>query len=153
MTSGPFIMTSWRPQEEFVLERYPRYHEHGLPVLDRVVFRVIPDRGNHVTQLLRGEVDFVPRVDVDKVERVQSADNAVLYPYRHRQYTYLGWNTRRPLFSEPEVRRALTLAVDRQTIIDTLRSGWAVVASSPVLGYVWAVPALWPWPCSPGAAL
>jgi peptide/nickel transport system substrate-binding protein len=51
----------------------------------------------------------------------------------------VAWNTRRALFSDPEVRRALTLAIDRQAIIDaTYGNRYARVAYSPVVSHCWA---------------
>ena len=152
VVDGPFRLASWKPQEEIVLTRNPSYYEPGRPRLDRVVFRIIPERSNHVTQLLRGEVDFVPRIDTGDIEKVERSENVVIYPYWHRQYTYLGWNSVRPLFADSEVRRALTLAIDRQTIIDTLRRGYARIATSPILSSVWAHADLEPWPYDPGSA-
>jgi peptide/nickel transport system substrate-binding protein len=152
VVNGPFLLDSWKPQEEIVLVRNPDYYEPELPRLDRIVFRIIPDRVNHVTQLLRGEVDFVPRVETEDVGRIEGADGVVLYPYWHRQYTYLGWNLARPLFAEAEVRQALAMAIDRQTIIDTLRAGYARIATSPILSSVWAYADLEPWPYDPRVA-
>ena len=152
VVNGPFLLSSWSPQEQIVLERNPLYYERDRPRFDRVVFRVIPDRSNHITQLLRGEVDFVPRVGVEDAERIEADPGSVLFPYWHRQYTYVVWNSANPLFSEADVRRALTQAIDRQTIIDTLREGYAKVSTSPIISSVWAFADLEPWPYDPGAA-
>ena len=155
VVNGPFKLTSWRRLEEMVLERNESYYraDEGLPRLDRVVFRVIPDRSIQVTQLLRGEIDFMPRVDMVDLPRLEQAEEARLLPYWHRLYTYISWNGSNPLFSQPEVRRALTLAIDRQTIIDTLRPGRAKIASSPIISSAWAHPDdLEPWPFDPGTA-
>ena len=152
VVSGPFLLEAWRPSEEIVLVRNPEYFEPGLPRLDRVVFRVVPERANHVTQLLRGEVDFVPRVAVEDTSRVETAEGVALHPYWHRQYTYLGWNNADRRLAEPEVRRALTLAIDRQTIIDTLRRGYAKIGTSPIISTVWAFADLEPWPYDPRQA-
>ena len=62
-------------------------------------------------------------------------------------------NTARALFAEPAVRRALTTAIDRQTMIETLMSGYARVAVSPIISTVWAFNnTLTPWPYDPDAA-
>ncbi|MDX1644219.1 MAG: ABC transporter substrate-binding protein, partial [Thermoanaerobaculia bacterium] len=154
VVDGPFRLESWRPQEEIVLVRNPTYYEagDGLPRLDRVVFRVVPDRSAQVTQLLRGEVDFVPRVEVEDAVRLEAADDVTLHPYWHRQYTYVGWNLQRPLFDDVARRRALTMAIDRQTIVDTIHRGYARVASSPIVSSLWAHADLEPWPYDPRRA-
>lgn len=154
VVDGPFRLDSWRPQEEIVLVRNPTYYEaeRGLPRLDRVVFRVIPDRSSQVTQLLRGEVDFVPRVEVEDAARLDGVETVELHPYWHRQYTYVGWNLARSLFADAAVRRALTLAIDRQSIVDTIHRGYARVATSPIVSSVWAHADLEPWPYDPARA-
>jgi peptide/nickel transport system substrate-binding protein len=63
------------------------------------------------------------------------------------------WNTRRPLFADPAVRRALTLAIDRQALVDAIWDGYAAISDSPILNHVWAHdPTLRPWPYQPGEA-
>ncbi len=138
-----------------MLVRNPTYYEagDGLPRLDRVVFRVVPDRSAQVTQLLRGEVDFVPRVEVEDTARLEAADDVTLRPYWHRQYTYVGWNLARPLFADAARRRALTMAIDRQAIVDTIHRGYARVASSPIVSSLWAHADIEPWPYDPRRAV
>ena len=59
----------------------------------------------------------------------------------------------RPLFSDPEVRRALTLATDRQSIVDTLLGSYGKVAVSPVPSFIWAHDkSIQPWPYDPAEA-
>jgi peptide/nickel transport system substrate-binding protein len=153
VVNGPFTLASWRPQEEIVLERNEAYFDPDLPRLGKVVFRVIPERTLQVTQLLRGELDFVPRVDAADVERIEQAEDSVLMPYWHRQYTYLGWNTGRELFADPAVRRALTRAIDRAAMVETLYRGYSRIGVSPILQSVWAFnDTLKPWPYEPALA-
>jgi peptide/nickel transport system substrate-binding protein len=153
VVNGPFTLASWRPQEEIVLERNEAYFDPDLPRLDKVVFRVIPERTLQVTQLLRGELDFVPRVDAADVERIEQAADATLMPYWHRQYTYLGWNTARELFADPATRRALTRAIDRAAMVETLYRGYSRIGVSPILQSVWAFnDTLEPWPYEPAQA-
>jgi peptide/nickel transport system substrate-binding protein len=153
VVNGPFILSSWRPQEEIVLERNERYFESDLPHLDRVAFRVVPERTLQVTQLLRGELDFMPRVDAADAARVAAAATIELLPYWHRQYTYLGWNTARDLFSDAAARRALTQAIDRNAMVETLYQGFSRIGISPIIQSVWAFDdTLEPWPYDPAQA-
>ncbi len=153
IVNGPFKLASWRPQEEIVLERNETYFEADLPRLDKVVFRVVPERALQVTQLLRQELDFIPRVDAADASRVDASDSVTLLPYWHRQYTYLGWNTRHDLFSDAAVRRALTLAIDRGAMVETLYQGFSRIGVSPIIQSVWAFnDSLQPWPYDPNQA-
>ncbi|MDX1501398.1 MAG: ABC transporter substrate-binding protein [Thermoanaerobaculia bacterium] len=152
-TSGPFTLVEWRPNEQLDLARNERYHREGLPRLDRLVFRVIPDKTSQINQLLGGEIDFVEQAPRDEVSRLERSDRVVVDSHWSRQYDYLVWNTRHPLFADPEIRQALTMSIDRQEIIDTLFAGYANLSVSPVLSVAWAFHrGIEPWPYDPQVA-
>jgi len=139
VVDGPFVLESWQPRQQMVLKRNDRYFEPGLPRLDRVVVRVIPDQTSLMTQLFNGELDFVPQVAPADARRVEANPRLRLLSYWFRLSVVVAWNGRRPLFGDPDVRRALTLAIDRQTIVDTLWGPYARVADSPIIKAVaWA---------------
>jgi peptide/nickel transport system substrate-binding protein len=153
VTSGPFRLAAWRPGEEIVLARNEHYFETSLPKLDRVVFRVVPDAATHVEQLLAGTLDFACGVTPADATRIAARHDLRILPFDNRQYDYLCWNTARAPFDEPEIRRALTLAIDRQALVDTLFKGYARVASSPIPSNIWAHdPTLTPLPYDPAEA-
>lgn len=151
---GPFVLESWQPQQQVVLKRNERYFEPGFPLLDRVVVREIADQPSLMTQLFNGELDFVPQVAPADARRVEADPRLRLLAYWFRLSVVVAWNGRNPLFSDPEVRRALTLAIDRQTIVDTLWGKYARVADSPIIQAVtWAHDArLKPLPYDPAEA-
>jgi peptide/nickel transport system substrate-binding protein len=154
VTDGAFRLAGWEPQQRLVLERAPLYFEAGLPRLDRVELRVVPLRQNRLAELEGGGADFVTQLDVAEARRLAPRRDLVVRQFWHRQYDYLAWNLRRPQFADAAVRRALTAAIDRQALIDTLWDGRARIASSPILTSVWAHDAaLEPWPYDPAAAI
>lgn len=151
--SGPFGLESWTPQQEIVLVRNERYFEPELPYLDRVVVRMIPERSNQVAQLLTGRLHLVEQLPTTDIERVRESKVARLEPYWHRLYTHVVWNLEDPRFAEREVRQALTLAIDRQQIVDTLWGEFGRVADSPIVQNNWAHDdSLEPWPYDPERA-
>ncbi|HTG34896.1 MAG TPA: ABC transporter substrate-binding protein [Thermoanaerobaculia bacterium] len=153
VVDGPFTVASWQPQQQIVLQRNERYYEKGLPYLDRVVMRQIPDQSSGLTQLLSGELDFLPQLAFSDAPRVKASPRLELIAYWFNIYVALTWNNERPLFKDPEVRRALTLAIDRKTIVETLLGTYGKVADSPILTSVWAHdPALHPLPYDPAEA-
>ena len=153
VTSGPFLLESWRPQQRLTLVRNPNYFETGLPKLERVVFQFIPEPANLVSQFLSGDLDLVPRVSPADAARIEEHPDLRLLPYKTRQFTFITWNTLRPEFAKAEVRRALALAIDRATIVDTLWHGHAKVGSSPIVSTFWAYnDKLVPWAHDPEEA-
>ena len=148
VTNGPFRLASWSTGNELVLERA------GAPprpdAIVRAVFRVVPDTAALVERLLAGEIDFLDGLTPRDAERVRSAPGLRLIETPGRQFDAIGWNARRAPFDDPEVRRALTLGIDRQALVDGLWRGAARVAAGPVPEGVWARdPELRAWPYDP----
>ena len=153
VVDGPFTVASWEPQQQVVLKRNDRYYEKDLPRLDRVVLRQIPDQAAGFSQLLGGELDLVPQIAPADVARVKADPRLALVTYWTNLYVTVDWNNDNPLFRDPEVRRALTLAIDRQKIVDTVLGAYGRVATSPIISTVWAHDrSLQPWPYDPAAA-
>ncbi|MEM1202501.1 MAG: ABC transporter substrate-binding protein [Acidobacteriota bacterium] len=153
VVNGPFTLESHTPQQRFVVRRNERYFEPGLPRVDRVVFEIIPDSANQLNLLRTGKADFVEFVPPAEAESIEADPDLYLVKHIPRFFFYIAWNVTRPQFAEPEVRRALTLAIDRETIVDTLFYGWATVSHSPLVSNVWAHNKdLEPWPFDPAAA-
>ncbi len=153
VTDGPFLLESIRPGEQISLVRNEDYYEPGLPHLDRVVFRRLADQTILVEQLLAGELDMVRMPSPSDIERIEASPHLVTLEYPHRQFDLITWNTSRPPLDDPAVRRALALAVDRETIVETLFQGHATVASSPIVSWAWPHPPdLEPWAFDPDAA-
>jgi peptide/nickel transport system substrate-binding protein len=153
VAGGPFRLVGRTPQQEITLERNPGYFRPGLPFLDRVVFRIVPSDRSLVTQLLAGELDFVRSVPPSDAARVRASDGLELVVYDDRAYTHICWNTTRPQLADPRVRRALTLAIDRGTLLDVVYAGFGRIATGPVLSSFWAFDhAIEPLPFDPRQA-
>ncbi|HET9211913.1 MAG TPA: ABC transporter substrate-binding protein [Thermoanaerobaculia bacterium] len=153
VVDGPFTVASWQPQQQVVLQRNGRYYEKGLPYLDRVVMRQVPDQASGFTQLLSGDLDFLLQIAPRDVPRVKASPKLELIAYWFNIYVAVVWNNERPLFRDPEVRRALTLAIDRQQIVQTVLGPFGKVADSPILTSVWAHdPSIHPLPYDPKEA-
>jgi peptide/nickel transport system substrate-binding protein len=154
VVDGPFTIQSWTPNQEIVLRRNGRYFAAPLPRLDEVVIRTNEDPAVILMELLTGAADFAPSVSPTDAKRIgnDNPDLAVI-PYWFRTSVAVFWNNSHPLFADPEVRRALTLAIDRQTIVDTLLAKLGSVSSSPILDIVWAHNRrLVPWPYDPATS-
>jgi len=138
LSAGPFRFSSYSPQQEIVLDANPGYWHEGRPLLDRVVWRIIPSQFSLVTQLRTASVDFVTSVPAAAAAGLADNPQLRLVDFEDRAYTFLAWNNRSPLFADARVRRAMTLAIDRQAILDTVRPGFGRVAVGPVLSTMWA---------------
>jgi len=153
VVNGPYRLDNWTPQQEITLVRNERYGADDPPQIERLVLRVIPDQTSQLAQLLAGAVDFVRSVPPASAERVEAAAGTRLITFWPLKFTYICWNTDDPRFDSAEVRRALTMAIDRTSLVETLWHGRARVATSPLVSSVWAWDdTLEPWPYDPQAA-
>lgn len=135
---GPYRMERHKANEEYVLGANPTYWEKGLPRLTEVVFRVIRSQQTQFDALLAGEIDGMPSVKPKDVKRLLADGRYLLYTFLTRSYGYIGWNCEHELFRDPAVRRAMTLAIDRENIAESLFYGYAKVTASPIISSMWA---------------
>jgi peptide/nickel transport system substrate-binding protein len=153
VTSGPFRLVRHEPGSLLELARDPDYAGAPLPHLDRVVFRVIPDETALVHELLTGGIDFVENVSEEAAHRLADRADVRLLRVPDLGYGFVCWNTARPLFADPRVRRALTLAIDRRAILEGLLPTSGRPSAGPILSFSWAHdPELTPLPYDPDAA-
>jgi peptide/nickel transport system substrate-binding protein len=153
VTGGPFRLAGHTPQQTIILERDPSWWGAPRPYLDRLVFRVLPDIGSQLGQLLAGEVQLVPVVPPQEAARIEGDPELRLVEFPSRTYGLVFWNNRSPLFADRRVRRALSLAINRKTLVDTVFQGHARLCNGPVLSSMWAYDASLPQlPYDPGQA-
>ena len=151
--SGPFLLESWRPGEEIVLVRNPRYVVPDRPLLDKLVVRIVPDVGNLETQLAAGALDYLEGVPPQDAKRLAETKGLALLVFENPMFDYIGWNAAKKPFDDPEIRRALTLGIDRKAIVEDLLYGYGRVSTGPLLSSWWAAdPALAAWPYDPEEA-
>jgi peptide/nickel transport system substrate-binding protein len=132
LSSGPFLLHKWVSQQYIELVPNLNYFA-GRPYLDKVVFKIVPDQTNLLLQLRTGEIDMMIGVPPEEVATLQQNNpNLAIHPVSGRVYYYIGYNNANPLFASKKVRRALTMAVDRQGIIQAFLYGFG----SPCLGPV-----------------
>jgi peptide/nickel transport system substrate-binding protein len=150
--TGPFRFDSYRRDEQVVLTRNPAYFKPGLPRLDRLVFRIIPDANTQVNALLAGEVDMLARVAPPDAARLRGRGVTLMETRAvaggSNCVMSLGFNLDRKLTGTLALREALALGVDRQRLLDLAAFGQGRVAAAPIasgIGWAQAPDALAPW--------
>jgi peptide/nickel transport system substrate-binding protein len=153
VVSGPFTLGPRQPGQQLTLLRNPRHYDQERPRLDALHFRVLPDKPSQLLAIESGAIDFVSGVPAGEADRLAANADVALHRVWARHFEYLAWNVENPLFADPNVRRALTLAIDRQAIVDTVWRGNARIGFSPFLARTWATnQALAPLPYDPAEA-
>ena len=153
--NGPFRFVEYRANDRWVFAANPDFAPSlgGPPLLDRIIWRVIPDATAQAAELQTGNLQLALAIDAQQFAALDSlpAIRGVVKP--SRQYGLIGWNHRRPPLGDARVRRALSYAIDRDEILRTLRAGYGQLAVGPIGPYHWAFDAtIAPLPFSPDSA-
>ena len=153
--NGPFRFVEHLPDDRWTFEANPDFPVElgGRPYLDRLVYRVIPNETTLFAELRSGGVDMYVRVAPAFVDRILEDPELRLVAYPFPNYSFIAWNSLRPFFAEPSVRRALTMAIDRAEIVEVVRHGLGTPAVGPVGAWHWAYDSAWrPLPFAPDSA-
>jgi peptide/nickel transport system substrate-binding protein len=134
--NGPYRFKEWKAQQYIEVVANDEYYL-GRPPLDRIIFKVVPDQENLVLQLKSGQIDFLKRVPPRFYLELSRHEDLVAHVTASRGYTYLAWNLRNPLFESKKVRQALTMAINRQEIVDSLQLEFGTVLTGPILPILW----------------
>ena len=135
--TGPFRFVSYAPGDKVVLERNPTYFKPGLPGVDRLVFRILPEAATAVAALERGEVDYVSSVSGPDIPRLRATPGIAVVPGTAGsggsicQDVLIPNLTKRP-FNDVRVRHAFAHAIDKQVIVDRVYFGQGRPATGPI---------------------
>lgn len=131
--NGPFRFVSRTPGRRWVFEANPSFPEQlgGPPGIQRLVIVVVDEATTKLAALVSGELDFAGIAPLHASVLARVPGRAVVdYPLL---YTYgLVWNTARAPFDDPALRRALTMAIDRERLVRAHVFGFGEVAHGPV---------------------
>ncbi len=153
IVDGPFLLKRYERGALIEMARNPGYVHAPLPKLDSVVFRIIPDEATLLNELFSGGIDVMENVPAAATKRIEADPRLRLVRVPDLSYHFICWNASRPPFVDARVRRALTLAIDREAIIEALLPGTGRLSTGPVLSLMWAHdPSLRPLPYDPDAA-
>ncbi|WP_306154311.1 ABC transporter substrate-binding protein [Roseovarius sp. MMSF_3281] len=129
--TGPFKMVSYEPKVGAELEANPDYWG-GAPKLSELEYRFITEPATAVAELQSGGVDLVipPTIPVGMIPTIEADDNLELVTTAGPTVTALRFNTSDGITANEDVRKALIMAVDRETIVDSILGGQASVIAS-----------------------
>lgn len=127
--TGPFKFESYQPKVNVTLARNDDYWG-GKPKLDKVVYRFISEPGTQVAELQAGRVDIATLIPLGLIETVKKSGNADVISTGGPVAFALRYNTKNGITQNRDVRRALIMAVDRDTIVKQLLLGQAKTIAS-----------------------
>jgi ABC-type transport system substrate-binding protein len=125
--SGPFKVGKWEPNQVIVLEKNPNYFEKGLPYLDAIEYRIIPEQATRWMEFQKGTLDTEnPPTAEFEAAKTNPAYQFIEYTTLNTWYLSLDLKT----FTNRDVREAISLAIDRDTLLKAVWKGQGKVAST-----------------------
>jgi peptide/nickel transport system substrate-binding protein len=123
--TGPYILKEHTRKVRVVLQRNPDYYDKGRPYYDEYVILSTPDTATRVAAFRTGQSDFISLASPSEVEVVRKTNpNAVAQTYKNVLTPFgLSLAQDRPPFNDVRVRRAVSMAIDRQKQVDTIYEG------------------------------
>lgn len=139
VTSGPYKLSQWVVNERIVAERNPRYWDNAHTVINKVTYLPISSEAADINRYKAGEIDIVYTVPINQFARLKQTLGDQLDVSPQLATYYYQFNTTRPPFNDPRVRRALNMALDKEIIAEKVlgqgqRPAWLV--SQPDIGGV-----------------
>lgn len=124
--TGPFVFDSWERDNRLVVKKNPNYWQEGLPYLDEIVFRPIPDEDTRISSLETGDIDVLQTLRQSSGVRVRDLEGVDSYEQLGNTTGVNIFNTTAPPLDDVRVREALARAVDQAQIIE-IQGGTGVV--------------------------
>ena len=123
---GPFKYERWDRGTKVVLVANSLYFR-GRPKLDKVIFKIVPDRNTMLSQVQAHEVDMWYLAPGNYLPRLQSIVGFTIYREPSYYYSHIDFNVTHPAVSDPAVRQALRLALNRDDLKNKIGHGVGVV--------------------------
>jgi peptide/nickel transport system substrate-binding protein len=136
--SGPFEFVEWQRNDHLTLKKNPNYWRSGLPYLDGVTYRAIPDVNAIVSALKTGDIDIARMIGAKDVSSIKANPD-----FTYRDVPAIGFNgfelnTGAPPFNDPSKRKAVATAIDRYAILKNIEFNIGVVGYGPIPPSSWA---------------
>ena len=116
--SGAYKFVEHVIDSQVVLERNPEYFKE--PALDKVIYKIISDKSVSAIALQNKEIDISISILPTEVGAIKGKEYLDLRPSEIGSYRWIGFNCKYELFTDPEVRRALSMAVDMDKAVEAI---------------------------------
>ena len=131
--TGPFKNIEFKPGEGFHFERNENYWAEGEPYLDAIDGINIPEQATKAQAVLTGDVDLCDRTDASVIPQFEASETAALFDLGSPTPFMVDIDSSIEPFSDPDVRRALKMLVDRQKMLDLVWRGQGIISPDSLI--------------------
>lgn len=136
VSNGPYMITDWTPSERIVLTKNPNYvggWDNSKIVTDTITLLLLEDSSAAYAAYNSGEAQLIKDVPTDEIPSLTKAeDGGDFYVDTILGTYYVSLNLQRDAFKDAKVRKALSLAIDRDYVANTIMQGTYSAADSIV---------------------
>nr|WP_235859917.1 ABC transporter substrate-binding protein [Tranquillimonas rosea] len=135
--TGPF---EWVGYQKDAVIRYQAHEEYfrGAAPIDNLVFAITPDASVRYQKVLAGECHIMPYPNPADLDAMESEEAINLMSQEGLNVGYLAYNTQVEPFDDPQVRKALNMAINKEAIIDVVFQGAGTAAKNPLPPTIWS---------------
>lgn len=130
--TGAFMFVSYTPGDRLVMRRNPHYFEPGLPKLEGVELRIMPEMASKIAALQAGDIDILWDLPLDQVKPLSQDGRLRVDSLPTASWDAAIMNNLIPPFNDVRVRRAFQLAVDKRDVVDLALFGQGAPTISPI---------------------
>jgi len=121
--NGPFILDEWKPIDHISVQRNPAFHDADSVTLDRVEYYPIEQPTTELNRYRAGELDITATVPSEQVRALQESHADELRIAPRLAVYYIAFDLSEPPFDAVALRQALSMAVDRDVLVDIIGRG------------------------------
>ena len=121
--TGPFVFKEWVVNDHVTVVRNPHYWQPGLPHLNEIIFKPVPDSETRLQDLQNGTLDAVNMVTAPQVREIRADPNLERLEYDRGEELFVPLNTQQPPFNNIHARLALAYATDTNAFLKQLGAG------------------------------
>ena len=121
VTDGPYYMTEYTDGLQIVFETNPYYWDAANITFDTIVWHLIEDANAAYSAYQNNEIDMIKDVPTEEIPSLEGSSEFYIEPIMGTYY--VTFNTKKAQFDDPKVREALSLAIDRKYVAETIMQG------------------------------
>jgi peptide/nickel transport system substrate-binding protein len=134
--TGPFIMERYERGVKLIFKKNPDFYIKGLPYLDGIEWQMTPEMAARLSLLRAGKVDFVHTSGLlageEAIPLQRTNPDLKFFKYQSLNWGMFYMRTDQPPFNDVRVRRALSLAINRQAWMDAIEFGEGCFVTGPI---------------------
>jgi len=134
--NGPYKIKEWIRGSQLLLTFNDAYYR-GRPPLDEILIKYYADVNDMITDFANGDLDVVLNITPSTAKELEANKNIAVDSRPGNTYTYIGWNLGNANLQDKDIRRALSMAINRTRILNEVFAGKGIISVGPLPPLSW----------------